>query len=747
MATEENPTTTSNGGDAKATTVNGKVTVSNSGPEVRRWNPLGEFSSYTYQISLYMITPDSYDMFVASGRQQINILNNLDAPCSGAGAYLIAQSGGINDTNSRRAAGFEFDYYIDNLKMKGAINPASTGSPAFEYDIDFTITEPYGFSFITNLKRAADSIAKYSKIRNIELATSVPSRQFFILGLKFLGYDKNGKVMPETFQRYYDIQIKTLKFKIDGRAVVYSITAVPTPIKEGMYAKRGMIDKGARNLTGGTVGEVLAALETKLNNDQTNYTEKIKYTFEFVGEGSDQIKNASILSPADVQKAKWPMTQLQRQSQVNVATAEKTTPVNTSKIISFERDVPITQAISEIVKQSTYLTDALQALYKPTDEPDKKDDDYAKVPINSEAVVKWINVSPMLRRPRWDKERNDYIFDIAYIITPYDTPMVVNPAYTDKASPYKGPYKRYRYWYTGENSEIIKYEQNFDNSFYNVVLDPNYTLDKVSPIPVAGDKRTSTVRTGETGVGLETQNSYITTLYEPGAWASAKIEILGDPDLISYGLMGGDLANYNRFYAPDGVTMNPLSGQVFIEIDFNEGVDYNNKTGLMDINQSIMFWKYPPGIAEKIKGVSYMIKNITSTFRNGKFTQELDCVVNTFFDAKPETERQKGAGTNQPDKKPTGFKQDEAPQNKTPGGDPCVTKPENKVNTPAPADDDKGGYTAQASTSSSTVDPTSLSVNQRLSNAFGFGDPKQSAINNLRGRLGIPVGGTGGGGG
>ena len=695
----EDSSTVSDGGDAKPTKTNGKVTVSKTSPNVRRWNPLGEFSSYTYQISLYMITPDAYDAFVANGRQQINILNNLDAPCKGAGAYLVAQSGGINDTSSIRAEGFGFDYYIDNLKLKGAINPASTGAPAFDYDISFNITEPYGFSFITNLKRAADSIAKYSKIKNIQEAVGSASRQFFILGLRFLGYDKDGKLIQdtgETFQRYYDIQFKELKFKIDGKAVVYNITAVPVPIKEGMYTKRGMIDKGARNLTGGTVGEVLAALETKLNNDQANYTEKIKYTFEFIGEGSEKIKNSSIISPADVQKAKWPMTQLQKQSQVNAATAEKSTPVNTSKIISFERDVPITQAISQIVTQSTYLTDALKAIYKPTDEPDKKTDDYGDVEIQSEATVNWINVSPLLRNPRWDTERKDYIFDIAYLITPYSTPMVVNPAYVDKASPYKGPHKRYRYWYTGENSEIIKYEQKFDNSFYNVVLDPSYTLDKPSPIPVAGDKRTSTVRTGETGVGLESQNSYITTLYEPGAWASATLEILGDPDLLSYPMVSGDINNYNPFYAPDGVTMNPLSGQVFVEIDFNEAVDYNNQTGVMDINESIMFWKYPAEIAAKIKGVSYLIRTITSTFRNGRFIQELDLVVNTFFNdyTKVETEREKAAAdTENKDKKPTGFKQDEKPANTNPGGDPCVTQPQNKVNTPRSADDDNSGQT------------------------------------------------------
>lgn len=732
------------GGDVKPNVdKTGTVTVDNKTPNVRKWNPLGEFASYTYQLSLYMITPDAYDQFIASGRQNINILNNLDSPCAGGGAYLIAQSGGINDTTSTRAAGFNLDYYIDNLRMKAAFSPQATGSATISYEMSFTITEPYGFSFVTNLKRAADAIAKYSKTRNIQDAALNAPRQFFILGIKFLGYDKEGNIVQpiefekntssptnpglidRTFKRYFDIYITELKFKIDGRAIQYSITAAPIPVKEGVGAKRGLIDKGAQNLTGTTVEQILNALATKLNNDQDKqYKEKINYSFKFYGEGSDAIKNASIVSPADVEKAKWPMAKLKNQADGTPVKATKATPISTERVISFERSVPIVQAISQIVTQSTYLTDGLKALYKPTNQPDPKTDNYSAVEIQSEATVKWINISPLLTNPRWDKQRNDYIFDITYMITPYDTPMIINPSLVDKAAPYKGPIKRYRYWYTGENSEIIRYEQTFNNSFYNTVLDPNYSLKTPSPIPNAGDKRTPIVRTGETGVGLEAQNSYITSLYEPGAWASTKIEILGDPDLLAYPSVSGDLkkydtGQYNPYYAPDAVTVNPMSGQLFIEIDFKEAVDYNNGTGLMDINESIMFWKYPPEIAAKIKGVSYMISTVTSTFRGGKFTQELDLVVNAFFSQYEQAAKEREKARDDIDyesrrfanrannNKPTGFVENTTPQNNTPGGDPCVRVPENQTQSPQANDDDSSGWVT--TNPMGDFDPTSFS--------------------------------------
>jgi len=67
---------------------------------------------------------------------------------------------------------------------------------------------------------------------------------------------------------------------------------------------------------------------------------------------------------------------------------------------------------------------------------------------------------------------------------------------------------------------------------------------------------------------------------------------------------------------------------VFIEINFREAVDYNDTTGLMDINENIIFWKYPKEL--NIKGVSYRLISVKSSFSKGKFTQDLECRINTF---------------------------------------------------------------------------------------------------------------------
>jgi len=127
-------------------------TGSTDAPGRRLKNPLGNLSSYTYQLSLYMITPDAYDAFQASGRTEINALSNAtgEAGADSGGAFLIAQSGGVNNNEDQRAPGFDLDYYIDEFQLKQAVNGAETQSSTNMYSVSFNIIEPYGFSLILN---------------------------------------------------------------------------------------------------------------------------------------------------------------------------------------------------------------------------------------------------------------------------------------------------------------------------------------------------------------------------------------------------------------------------------------------------------------------------------------------------------------------------------------------------------------------------------------------------------------------
>lgn len=630
-------------------------------PGRRLKNPLGDFSSYTYQITLYMITPDAYDAFIASGRKTINVLTGQNATGQSGGAYIIAQSAGVNNTSSKRAPGFELDYYIDDLKIVSNTNGKETQTATNVSDMSFNIYEPYGFSFISKLKLAADSLQRQSKTRNFQ-GLQNPSKQFFILGLRFQGYDSNGTAVDAAdgglFQTFYDIMLTSIKFKIDGRATIYNITAASLPPATAMGIKRSRIDKGA-TIVASTVreaidgnGDGVEGLLTKLNKTQEDYKKNGSieipnvYKVRFIGNkeelGFRELESATIVSKADLDKSKWRMANIKNKEGVNDSTAVAAKPDNTKRQIVFPSDTPILQAISQIVAQSSYLEEALKVVYTDNLEPDPTSSSDDEIKPNTNKTIRWYNLSSEVKCLGWDNKVGDFAFEITYVIQPYDTPVVLS-AYTNAAAKYYGPHKRYDYWYTGKNSEVISYEQTLNNAYFNVALAPtgdNASQGGPTDVATTPGKRQNESRLGKTDVGMEAQNSYLTSLFDPGSYADAKITILGDPDFLIQESPGSINDVYNQFYGTDGYRINANGGQVFIEVNFKEAQDYTNSTGLLSINESILFWKYPTAILKDIAsrggGISYMVIRVVSNFRSGKFTQDLTCTINTFGGATDE---------------------------------------------------------------------------------------------------------------
>ena len=729
------PTTTaaSQAGIESPNTVtnNASATQSSNAKPNKRWqNPLGNFSSYTYQISLYMITPDAYDAFIQSGRTNINAINNVqsgavtaeaaaaqanrdvttsnnaptrslggsppspssaNAPTTSYtnGAYLIAQSGGINPTVTKRAPGFDLDFYIDDLRIKQAIQAKDTQAATNTSELSFTITEPYGFSFVTRLRNAATELAKVAKSKNFSDLQN-PSRQFFILGIRFLGYDKNGNIIDPTkvpgtdgdpkgnafglYERFYDISITGMKFKIEGKAVTYSITAASLPTRAAFGTKRGIVDQGAsilattvydalmgssgvsnvkpgetamaQNASGNNVNKI--GLLAKLNNDQIvlqrNGAIEIanQWDVKFIGEAENTIKNARIVSKADLDKRKWAMSSSTKKSESTTKSELNSTPDSDVRQITFNNGTPILQCINQIILQSAYLENALKTVYVSGLEPDPDKNSNAEAPTGADKTIKWYTISPEVTVLGWDTKQKDFVYKTTFIIQQYETPIITS-SYANAGIKYYGPHKRYDYWFTGKNSEILSYDQTMDNTYFTVSV----SADKSGPTGTGGGTDTpNTVGKpqgqpdqGALSVGLEAQNSYMTSLFDPGAYAQAKIKILGDPDFLMQSSSSSINELYNRFYGTDGFTINPNGGQVFIEINFKEPQDY--KDGLLSINSSIYFWAYPADIQKDIVsrggGVSYMVTTVTSNFSGGKFEQELDCVINTFPAGNPNT--------------------------------------------------------------------------------------------------------------
>jgi len=477
-------------------------------PGRRLKNPLGVLSSYTYQLSLYMITPDAYDAFNATGRRSINALAEASGEENTGGAYLIAQSGGINNDASQRAPGFDLDYYIDNFKLKQAINGAATQSSTNTYSVSFDIIEPYGFSFNTKLKRASDQLQSYYNETGYSGNGAVenPSRQFFIIGIKFLGYDASGNLISgdqdfegdvldpnasgnSIFQTYYDISITGIKFSIEGGATRYALSGVALSPGKAFGTKRGRIDS-TKTISGQTFDQALqggdpnadppipgVGLFTQLNAIEAQKVQNGEaefpnvYQVKYVGDGVDAIKDARLILPTDTDKSKWCGPDGGALNTDNATDAEAATavPNDAHRKIIFNGDTTFIEIFDEILKGSGYMYDALKAIYKSQATPDLTTGEQPQEDPGSDTKVAWYKVTPVIQKAKWDSIVVDWAYQTLFIIERYETPIVTTSV-TNPSTDYYGPHKRYEYWWTGENREILEYSQKLDNLFYNEVL-------------------------------------------------------------------------------------------------------------------------------------------------------------------------------------------------------------------------------------------------------------------------------------
>lgn len=654
-------------------------------PGKRLKNPLGSLASYTYQLSLYMITPDAYEMFVAGGRKNIHQFErsvstsalSKQAPANTSsvtgGAYLVAQSGGIGP-DEQRIPGLEYDLYFDKLSFKHLTNPKSTGTSVNNIEFNFSLIEPYGFSFVTKLRNANDEIMKYA---NGVSVSKEATKQFFILGIRFYGWDQSGQLVSGNqqfggqpidpsasgstalFETFYDLIITEFKFKLDGRSTIYNIKAASTQPGLGANVKRGFLTT-TKSVSGRTVHEALAGPEgllTKLNKDQQNLKNivPITYKIEWVGDAKT-IAEAQLISDNELSKARQAGSSASTTTNANVATEQKSQPQPDKYEIQLGENKSIIESIDLIISRSQWLEDQLSTGYVDTPENDPKQNAPVETKNDTPEKFKWFNISPKITNITWDTGLKDWAYDITYVIQTYLMPTVDNPYIKDTTS-YYGPHKRYDYWYTGQNTEILGYSQELDHSYFVSVLGSppdsttpsstntggNAANSDSAGAPIGPNSMPEQMPGGGGNKSQAVKSSVRTSLYDPGAWATATVDILGDPDYLMQDTATSINDVYNRHYGTKEFDINPTGGQVFFEIDFKEAVDYsssgitaqgiNSQGGTLSINESISFGTdadnvVDPSTGKKIvNGVRYMLLDVTNTFSNGSFKQKLKAVM------------------------------------------------------------------------------------------------------------------------
>ena len=241
-------------------------------------------------------------------------------------------------------------------------------------------------------------------------------------------------------------------------------------------------------------------------------------------------------------------------------------------------------------------------------------------------VFAWYNIVSNAIPLQYDPARNDFAYRLIFTITPYQTP--IQSEYFN-GGVFRGVHKVYNYWFTGQNTQVLQYEQNFNTLWTQAITgdittanirnttNPNM-LWKKAYLPASNQ-----TRQGGTGKTFEPAANAADILYT-NDYAKIKLSIIGDPAWIPSVVPLTSGAFYSSPFNPDG-SINSTASPPYFKFAWNRPEDYNLDTGLMDPGAANFNSNRLMGIAgDAQESVAYIAAKCHSSFKNGKFTQEIE---------------------------------------------------------------------------------------------------------------------------
>jgi hypothetical protein len=334
-----------------------------------------------------------------------------------------------------------------------------------------------------------------------------------------------------------------------------------------------------------------------------------KYSVEFA---PSALGDARVTKGGKPNKSKVPMQQSKNPAdKVNPETNSADYEVRTQ---AFDAGTPILVIMDEILKNSTYIAD--QAKYI-NDEVTKEVK--PQKPLGNLVWYK-ISVGAQPIEP-FDKKRNAYAQDIKYVISAYPINSMVSEYFP--TCNVRGRHKSYKYWFTGENTQVLSFAQKFNTNFQQTFTNPKILAEarQAAQTLISPPREFQSAVSGSNTQGAEAQAnapgaSAADWLYNISDLSNCEVTIVGDPAWLQQGELAHSLnaASFNFSpFNPDG-TINYDAQEIIFDLQWNPGVDYDlTGTGLAR-----------PTVSGNHQAVwTYKATQVVSKFSRGKFTQNL----------------------------------------------------------------------------------------------------------------------------
>jgi hypothetical protein len=649
-------------------------------PIVPRPNTLAKFSSYSYTVSVYMMPNEIYNQMRKTPVKDIT------------GAQLILQTGGApknSDENqtqrnenldqfksivsaSNRNSYFDVDFFIDDIVIKN-LSPQANGQPHTVTELSFKIYEPYGISFIDRLKKAAEEISEIYGISQNYAETA------FLMVIRFYGYDKDGNLIlgnrPDLSssvsvdEKFIFFKISNIKFKLTNQGLTeYDVVAFPIEQTQLLGTDTSTI-KYNIELSGETVSDILFGdaqyLPDETGTERGDDTENIPATrtvtrgfvsamnefyrreagdnslaneIEIIIEPGFSIESAKLKKPGTTTRQATTMSQPATVA-ADQLLSDRGAVATGERNYSITSGMQIIQFLELLIRTSTYITD--QQLYDFTENTNPQqseiDSDTREVVFKSGTdEFLWFKISFDVVWKGYNPVTNNFVYKKIYTISPYKA-INNHPAFPQTR--YRGSHKRYDYWFTGENKELLNFEQEYNYAYYASITMADEKLLELTrgfnprELEYRYAIETKPNESGQGGYGDTTTAAAAAAsmLYNMADNVKANLTILGDPDWI------GEVDFFNRSsgFQPwlPGSGINYLATQPVFELNFNIATDYDMETGLMDVGKPNYNRNKNTKYAGDARfGFLYQPIVVQSNFKNGAFTQNIEALIANFAD-------------------------------------------------------------------------------------------------------------------
>jgi len=496
----------------------GSTTTSTTGA---RPNPLHAYPSYTYGISLHLLTIEDYNTIVEKGEYTPSHV-------------LVASAGRWNSQKTGanafgRDPNFGEDFYFSNFHLTTVIGLGERNRATNAIDMTFTLVEPYGLTFLDRLMDASEIINSSNYLDNP-----------YLIQIDFFGTDDDGNAqtpIPNITKRM-PIKILTCTAKLTHQGTEYQITA--QPYSHQAFNESNVNTKVNLELTAGTVNGYFKgsdastrALATQIASEREasaqsglgpnapliftqaasrgggsltgigeQYVYKAKsyadalnayelqleldhvvllsnsYSFNIHPTIADQpmYENDKTASPENAPMADVSNTKAVHQGNMGAVTAALDLRQRTFPI---QQGDSIESVVALIIRNSQYIISQL------SDKSTTDSETYTKELLaKQDQIVKWFKIIPKIKLKGFDPFTNTFAKDISYEVLPYEIYNVrIEEAPQGKAK-HNNAVKNYNYIYTGKNDDILNVDLKFDAMYFTSKT--AYPSREMNTVGVAG---------------------------------------------------------------------------------------------------------------------------------------------------------------------------------------------------------------------------------------------------------------------